>query len=164
MAQKRKSNALPILAIVFSGVSIILFLVHILFCSGYYQIRNDYGVSRFAAMFLNVVIITVIALSPDIFFIICASKYLGKKKSNFLTVALISVIGSTLASAAYRIILHPKMLAFKDVMTYLPEYIIVLMYFLIVLFCLIATVRLNKGKAFKVFIVLAASTGFLISH
>ena len=161
MSKKYLSNALPILAIVFSSVSIILFLVHILFSASHYQIKNGYGLSDFFVMLISVCLTTVIAIVPAIFFILCASKYLSGKKSNLLSVCLIMLSVSLLLLSAIRVISKLSVLTSSNIKSALPHYIMLLLYLLIIVFCIIAVIKLNKQKNFKVFAILAAATGLM---
>ena len=161
MSKKYLSNTLPVLAIVFSSISIILFLVHILFAASHYQLKSGYGLSGFFTMLISVCVTTIIAIVPAIFFIICASKYLSGKKSKLLSVSLIMLSVSLLLLSAIRVISKPGILSFKNIKQALPDYIIILLYLLIIVFSILAVIKLNKQKRFKVFAIIAAATGLL---
>lgn len=162
MDKKYSSNAMPIVAIVFSGVSIVLFLVQILFTASHYQIKNGYNVSDFLIMLLGICITTFISMFPAIFFIICASKYISGKKNNFLMISLIMVCVSSLLLAVNRIVSKSNIFDFSNLKRVLPDYIIILLYSLIIVFCLVAIIKLKNQKPFKTFAILAAATGLLI--
>ena len=162
MAKKHSERALPILAIVFSGVSMILFLVQIVFSVANYQIEKCYGPTDFVIMLLEVIAITLIALLPAIFFILCASKYLSGKKNKFLSASFIVLALSSLLLALSRIIGNKNFFNFTDIKSVLPEYIIAFSYLSIIILCLVAVIRLNSQKSFKVCAILAACCGFLI--
>lgn len=162
MAKKHSEKALPILAIVFSGVSMILFLVQIIFTAANYQIIRCYGPTDFVIMLLVVIGLTLVALFPAIFFILCSAKYLSGKKNKFLSVSLIAVAFSSLILLSSRVLSNKSFLDFNLIKRNLPEYIIAVLYVFIVIFCLIALIRLNKQKSVKVAVILASSCGFLI--
>ncbi len=162
MAKNKSGNALPILAIVFSSVSMILFLVQILFTASHYQIKHGFGLSGFSIMILSICVVTLISMFPAVFFIICASKYFGGNKNKFLSVSLIAVSVSSLLLALNRLISCRKNLNARDIKHIIPEIIIVALYLIIIVFCIVALVRLGRQKTFKPFAIIAASTGLLI--
>lgn len=162
MAKKHSGKALPILAIVFSGVSIISFLLQTIFTVADYQLVRCYGPKDFVIMLIEVIVATLIAMFPAIFFILCASKYLSGKKNKFLTVSLISVMVSSLLLVLIRIISYPNYFDFTNIKRNLPEYIIAVIFALIIILCLIAVIRLNKQKSFKVLVIVASGLGFLM--
>ena len=151
MAKNKSGNALPILAIVFSSVSMILFLVQILFTASHYQIKHGFGLSGFSIMILSICVVTLISMFPAVFFIICASKYFGGNKNKFLSVSLIAVSVSSLLLALNRLISCRKNLNARDIKHIIPEIIIVALYLIIIVFCIVALVRLGRQKTFKPF-------------
>ena len=85
MSKKKVSKALPIVAIVFYGVSLILFIVKTVFMVSY-GAMNGYA---FSTILMTQSFRTIVFALPPIFFIIYAAQILKRKKAKvMLTVAL----------------------------------------------------------------------------
>ena len=155
MRYKKASKALPILTIVFFGVSLVLFLAKTVLMTA----LNVMGTRSLLSAALNQSLTTVIFAAPAVLLIVYAALVL--KKSMRAKAILTAALGVQALSALYYVM--RIVIGSGEWKHFGKEMIYVLCFALVALFSLIAFIFNIKGKKTGVLMILAAAAGMLVA-
>ena len=155
MSKNRVSKAMPILSIVFFGVSLILLVAKTVLYISQSFVAGGTILKIVSMQTANTVIFAI----PAVLFIVYAGLILhrSQKAKKVLMAALILQILSAAAFAG-------RVAYYNDDWSRIgKEIAFIALFALIALFCLLALIFLAKGKNYKLMMIIAAACGFLVA-